>query len=32
MSKGGNVNNRQALKVGARMLFGITATWKALGT
>lgn len=32
VSKGGNVNNRRALKVGARMLFGITATWKALGT
>jgi hypothetical protein len=31
-SKGGNVNNRRALKVGLRMLFGIVWSWKALET
>ena len=30
LSKGGNVNNRRALKVGLRMLFGIAVGWKAL--
>lgn len=32
VSKGGNVNNRRALKVGARMLFGIVASWRPLRT
>lgn len=30
ISKGGNVNNARALKVGLRMLFGIAWSWKAL--
>jgi hypothetical protein len=29
-SKGGNVNNRRALRVGLRMLFGIVLGWKAV--
>jgi Glycosyl transferase family 2 len=28
LSKGGNTNNRRALKVGLRMMAGITFTWK----
>lgn len=32
VSKGGNVNNRRALKVGLRMLFGIVCGWKAIQT
>lgn len=32
ISKGGNVNNRRAIKVGLRMLFGIVWNWKALET
>lgn len=32
VSKGGNVNNGRALKVGLRMLFGITWSWKRLET
>lgn len=31
-SKGGNVNNRRALFVGLRMLYGIIWHWKALAT
>jgi hypothetical protein len=30
VSKGGNVNNARALKVGLRMLFGILFSWKPL--
>jgi hypothetical protein len=30
VSKGGNVNNGRALKVGVRMMFGIVWGWKAL--
>jgi hypothetical protein len=30
LSKGGNVNNRRALKVGLRMLIGIVWNWKVL--
>ncbi len=30
VSKGGNVSNRRALRVGLRMLFGITVSWKPL--
>jgi hypothetical protein len=30
VSKGGNVNNLRALKVGLRMLFGIVVSWKPL--
>jgi glycosyltransferase involved in cell wall biosynthesis len=29
-SKGGNINNRRALRVGLRMLFGILFSWKPL--
>jgi hypothetical protein len=32
ISKGGNVNNRRALKVGLRMVLGITWSWKILRT
>ena len=32
LSKGGNVDNRRALFVGLRMLYGITCGWKALET
>jgi glycosyltransferase involved in cell wall biosynthesis len=32
VSKGGNVNNRRALFVGLRMLYGIAWNWKALAT
>ena len=32
VSKGGNVNNSRALKVGLRMLFGIIWSWKGLRT
>ncbi|GAC1339230.1 MAG: hypothetical protein NVSMB18_07050 [Acetobacteraceae bacterium] len=32
VSKGGNVNNSRALRVGARMLFGIAWGWKGLET
>jgi len=32
LSKGGNVNNRRALFVGLRMLYGIVWRWKALAT
>jgi glycosyltransferase involved in cell wall biosynthesis len=32
VSKGGNVNNRRAVKVGLRMLFGIVWGWKAIET
>jgi Glycosyl transferase family 2 len=32
ISKGGNVDNRRALKVGLRMVFGITWSWRALRT
>jgi hypothetical protein len=32
VSKGGNVSNRRALKVGLRMLFGIVWSWKVLET
>jgi hypothetical protein len=32
VSKGGNVDNRRALRVGLRMLFGIAWNWKALET
>jgi glycosyltransferase involved in cell wall biosynthesis len=31
-SKGGNVNNRRALMVGVRMLFGVVYGWKAIAT
>lgn len=31
-SKGGNVNNRRALSVGLRMLFGVVFGWKRLAT
>ena len=30
LSKGGNVNNGRALRVGLRMVFGITWNWRAL--
>lgn len=32
VSKGGNVNNGRALKVGIRMIFGIVFGWRALRT
>ena len=32
ISKGGNVNNWWALKVGLRMVFGIAGSWRALRT
>jgi hypothetical protein len=32
LSKGGNVNNGRALRVGLRMVFGITCNWRALAT
>jgi hypothetical protein len=32
VSKGGNVNNRRALFVGLRMLYGIVWNWKALAS
>jgi glycosyltransferase involved in cell wall biosynthesis len=32
ISKGGNVNNGRALRVGLRMLFGIAWSWKAIET
>lgn len=32
VSKGGNVNNRRALKVGLRMIRGIVLGWKAVAT
>jgi hypothetical protein len=30
VSKGGNINNLRALKVGLRMLFGIVVSWRAI--
>jgi glycosyltransferase involved in cell wall biosynthesis len=32
ISKGGNVNNGRALRVGLRMVFGITCNWRTLAT
>jgi len=32
ISKGGNVSNKRALRVGLRMLFGIAWSWKAVAT
>ena len=32
VSKGGNVNNRRALRVGVRMMLGIVCGWKLLAT
>jgi 2,5-furandicarboxylate decarboxylase 1 len=32
VSKGGNVSNRRALRVGLRMVFGIVCSWRPLAT